>query len=224
MKENTRTLKQSSILIVEDSQDDRLLLQKILKSAGYEDITIADSADKAFEHLGMYANKRKPNDARADLILMDIMMPDINGIEASNRIKAIEYLQDIPVVMVTASTKVNDLQLAFDAGAVEYITKPFNKVELLTRVGAVLRLKLETDRRKAREKELQEKNLELEKALLEVKELRSLIPICAWCKKVRDDHGYWKRIEEYLQQYSGAAVTHSICPECKNKIVEKEGL
>ena len=91
-----------------------------------------------------------------DLILMDISMPEIDGIMACQQIHAADHLADIPILMVTASTEAEDLELAFAAGALDYITKPLNKIELLARVRSALLLKHEIDRRKAAERELAE--------------------------------------------------------------------
>ncbi len=151
-----------SILIVDDSQDSLLLLEHILKEADYNDVLLAKSASEAFRLL----NVDNPSGANAhvDLILMDILMPEIDGIKACRTIKEHGNLQGIPVIMVTAITEVKDLQLAFTVGAIDYITKPFNKVELLARVRSALRLKYEMDARKAREKELIEITRQLEAA------------------------------------------------------------
>jgi diguanylate cyclase (GGDEF)-like protein len=140
------------ILIVDDSADDRFLVQSILSAAGYDDLLVADSADG------------KHSASHVDLILMDIVMPEMSGIEACRQIKAVERFRDTPIMMLTVKTDPVDLQLAFAAGALDYIAKPINKIEILTRVRSVLRLVHEIERRRAREQELLEVMRQLQEA------------------------------------------------------------
>ena len=149
-----------SILVVDDSQNELLLIENILNNAGYKDVFLAQSATEAFKLLKI--DSPSNSEIPFDLILMDILMPEMDGIAVCHRIKEHPHLQHIPIIMVTGITDVKDLQMAFTAGAVDYITKPFNKVELLVRVRSALRLKYEMDSRKARERELIEITHQLE--------------------------------------------------------------
>ena len=146
------------ILIVDDSADARLLLESFLKKAGYGDIVLAESADEALKYLNTDGAEG------INLILMDILMPGMDGVEACRIIKEDSRFLDIPIVMVTVKAEEFDLKSAFDAGAVDYVTKPVKKTEFLTRIRSVLRLKDETDKRKARERELLEMTQELGRA------------------------------------------------------------
>ena len=152
-----------SILVVDDSRTQLYLLTSILAAGGYTGVLTARSAQEAFDHLGL--DKKTDEPSLVDLILMDLSMPEIDGLEACRRIKGIERLRDIPIIVVTASTELEDLRDAFSAGAMDYISKPPNEVEMLARVRSALRLKHEIDQRKAREESLLEVNQHLENVL-----------------------------------------------------------
>lgn len=153
-----------NILIVDDSSDSRLLVKSHLTAAGYIGLVMAASAREAFHLLGM--DGVTDVDPVIGLILMDITMPGLDGVEACRRIKATAQLQDIPIIMVTGHHDNENLKLAFAAGANDYITKPLNKVELLARVRSALALHRETDQRKRANAELVEKNHELQQVSL----------------------------------------------------------
>src|SRR5437016_7747496 len=197
-----------SILVVDDSPETRSELQSILAVAGYQQIVLAESAHEAFQRLSI-ANANAPAEA-VEVVLMDIMMRDTDGVEAVRRIKADKRYQDLPILMVTAIKAGAFLETAFAAGAVDYVTKPINRLELLTRMSSALKLKREMDRRKAREEEL-------EQAMQEIKVLRGILPICAQCKKIRDERGQWYTVESYIKGHSEVDFSHVICPDCLDK-------
>ncbi len=151
-----------SILIVDDSDDIHGLLGSILEKEGFESIHHARSGEEAISLLGINDSGNRYLDV--DIILMDIVMPGIDGIETLRAIKARDRFRDVPVVMVTKLAEVEYLKKAFDAGALDYIVKPANEVEFVTRVRAFLRLKAEMDLRRAREAELLETTMKLRKA------------------------------------------------------------
>ncbi|HEY6084482.1 MAG TPA: response regulator [Nitrospira sp.] len=204
-----------TILIVDDSPDQHTLLRSILGKAGHTDILSAESARSASSFLNMGGQELAQ---QIDLILMDVLMPEQDGVETCRQIKNCAHLRDIPVIMVTAKNDLSNLQAAFAAGANDYINKPVQSVELLARVASALALKQETDRRKAHELDLRRSNEELQRALKEVKVLRGLIPICASCKKIRNDGGFWQQLEEYLGEHSEAEFSHGLCQPCIKKL------
>lgn len=142
------------IVIVDDSDTSRMLLTGILRSAGYMDLLTARSAHEALEQLEMACEGECC--PTVDLVLMDINMPGIDGIKATRMIKEHPAFRDIPIIIVTVSDEMETLEKAFEAGAIDYINKPVNSAEMLVRVRSALRLKLEMDQRKARERELEE--------------------------------------------------------------------
>ena len=152
-----------AIVIIDDSISSQALIKAILEAEGYTDVLVAESARAAYqlllgeEGIGGIAEK-------VDLILMDIMMPEIDGIEACRTIKINERLKDIPIIIITAKTDREVLKSSFFVGAMDYITKPLDEVELLARVYSALRLKRETDCRKSRELELLQVKRQLEEA------------------------------------------------------------
>jgi phosphoserine phosphatase RsbU/P len=142
-----------SILIVDDSEDSCELTEAALVSAGYSDIHVARSAWEAFKlmDIGCPSNNVGP---QVDIVLLDIMMPEMDGIEACARMRHDARYADIPIIMVTSVDDLDSLANAFVAGASDYITKPVKRIELVARVRAALKLKIELERRQAREREL----------------------------------------------------------------------
>jgi PleD family two-component response regulator len=141
------------ILLVDDSEDSREVIEAMLVSAGYADVVAVDSAAESFRYLGI-GELATQAVSLVDIILLDILMPGIDGIEACARIHKEKRYFDIPIIMVTSLADVDSLGSAFVAGASDYITKPVNRIELLARVRSALKLKSELDRRRAREQEL----------------------------------------------------------------------
>ncbi len=193
------------ILIVDDVPHNLQVLGEILDVAGYE---VAAA-------LGGYQALEAVERERPDLILLDVMMPGLDGFEVCARLKANEASRDIPVIFLTARVESEAIVRGFEVGAVDYVTKPVNRGELLARVK--LHLELVAARR-----ELKARNEALEQALSEIQTLRGIIPICSHCKKIRDDRGSWEQIELYVQQHSEAIFSHGICPSCMKELYGNE--
>jgi two-component system chemotaxis family response regulator WspR len=160
-------------LIVDDAAEIRRLIRTFLQKGGFGDVSEAATAEEALGYLGL-DGQVSPAGSPVDLILMDVHLPGMTGIEACRRIKAHESLRDLPVVMVTVSNDMACLQASFEAGAVDYLTKPISRIELLARLRSIRTLKEEMDRRKERERELLKVKAELEAANSELQRLSSL--------------------------------------------------
>lgn len=163
---------------------------------------------------------------KMDLILLDIMMPEMDGYETCQILKKNTNTQDIPIIFLTARTHEKDILQGFKSGAVDYIVKPFNAAELLARVKIHLELKKakKVIEKQAEEltwtnKRLKKKNQKLQQAIDEIETLKGLLPVCSSCKKIRvNNHtthlDTWVSLEAYLHEHTAVEVTHSICPEC----------
>ena len=139
------------ILVVDDSEDSRDLTEGTLLAAGYEDLVIAGSGWDALKALDVGCTNGRP---AVDIVLLDIVMPEMDGVEVCARIRNDPRYADLPIIMLTSLDDMNSLTNAFVAGATDYVTKPVNRMELVARVRSALRLKAELDRRQAREREL----------------------------------------------------------------------
>jgi adenylate cyclase len=196
----------AGILIVDDKEANVLLLERILRGAGY--VSISSTMDP-----GRVCDLHRAN--RYDLILLDLQMPGLDGFQVMELLKEIEPEDYLPVLVITAQP---DHKLrALKAGAKDFISKPFDLAEVLARVRNMLQVRLLHAECKTYGNAVRVKNEELEKALEKVNQLSGLLPICMWCKKIRDDEGYWNAIEHYLGQHSEAEFAHAICPDCKLK-------
>jgi CheY-like chemotaxis protein len=201
-----------TILTVDDSRTFQAAMADILNEIGYTEVVQKESATEALHYLHTMGDSA--DGPGVDVIIMDLVMPGMDGIEGVRAIKKVDRLKDIPIVMLSAMDEEKKIEEAFAAGAVDFIGKPVKKLELQARLRSVLKLKSEMDCRKARERELEKIVEELRQSIAEVNTLNGLLPICAFCKKIRDDKGYWQQVESYVTQHSRASFSHSVCPEC----------
>lgn len=202
----------STILAVDDDPKVLAVTVRILKAAGYE-VLEACTGQSALD----LVRERHP-----DLVLLDVNLPDINGIEVCKQIKADSELKHHFVVLLSASQASSGQQaFGLESGADGYIGRPVPNRELLARLQAFLRIqKAEMALVKSKEQLnallLEKEHLikELRDAFLQVKMLSGLLPICAGCKKIRDDQGLWNPVETYVARHSEATFTHGLCPDC----------
>jgi DNA-binding response OmpR family regulator len=196
------------ILIAEDDAVSRRLLELCLLRWGYEVIVAKDG----IEALNVLSRENRP-----PLAILDWMMPGIDGIELCRKIRAKQDLIPTHIILLTARNGKADIVYGLEAGADDYIAKPFDRDELRARIQVGMRL-VELQRK------LAERVDDLTHALQQVKQLQGLLPICSYCKKIRGDNNYWQQVESYISTHSEAQFSHGICPECFETIVKPEML
>jgi CheY-like chemotaxis protein/predicted transcriptional regulator len=200
-QQRSKAMNKDSILVIDDNPTNLSLLVDTLTKKGYK-ILAAEDGESALEIL---------DHTRPDLILLDVLMPGIDGFETCRRLKAEPTTREIPVIFMTALSDSIDEVKGLELGAVDYIIKPFQIETLLARINTHLTVvKLQT--------QLQARVEELEAALDKVKLLSGMLPICANCKNIRDDKGYWHQVEIYIHNHSEADFSHGVCPDCAKEL------
>jgi len=175
---------------------------------------------RALERWGIDAASASDGDAAWNLLtvgpapalaILDWMMPGTDGIEICRRIRRTPALAGMYVLLLTGRNGRADLVAGLDAGADDYIIKPFDPEELRARVAVGARVL-------GLQQKLAERVEELQTALSNVKQLRGLLPICSYCKRIRGDDQYWQQVEGYVAEHSDAQFSHGICPPCYEKV------
>jgi sigma-B regulation protein RsbU (phosphoserine phosphatase) len=195
-----------NVLVADDDPASRHLLHSILVTEHYT-VTEADNGNAALDIL------KAAQDPFVALI--DWEMPGMEGTEVCRRTRELLNIQPIHLILLTARDSKSDVVAGLRTGANDYIVKPFNRTELLARVGIGAQMV-------GLQRSLTQHIRELEEALKRVKQLSGLLPICSYCKKVRDDSNYWQQVESYVMHHSEAQFSHSICPSCYETIVKPE--
>jgi sigma-B regulation protein RsbU (phosphoserine phosphatase) len=192
-------------LIADDDLTYRRMLEALLVKWGYE-VVVTSDGEAAWQVLqGPHAPQ---------LAILDWMMPEKDGVEICRQIRGSSQSDPKYIILLTSKVGTEDIVSGLDAGADDYITKPFESEELRARVQAgerILRLQSELA---SRVKELQE-------ALDQIETLEGILPICMYCKKIRNDQNYWQQVESYISQHSQAEFTHGLCPECFEKHIRR---
>jgi phosphoserine phosphatase RsbU/P len=186
------------VLIADDEAVSRFLLESTLRGWGY-DVTATRDGVEAWDVL------RRPDAPR--MAVLDWQMPGLDGVELCRRLRDEDATRSIYILLLTGRGGTHNVVAGLRGGADDYLTKPFDLDELSARLGVGRRVVTLQDR-------LADRVRELEETLAQVHRLQRLIPICAWCKKVRSDRDYWQQVEEYLSEHGQIRFSHGICPDC----------
>ena len=194
------------ILIAEDDPVSRKLLETLLIKWGYEVVVTCDG-EQAWEKLHQ---KDSPK-----LAILDWMMPGIDGVEVCRKAREADSTKTTYIILITAKGSKEDIVEGLQAGADDYLTKPVNSKELQARLQVGIRI-LEL------QNSLADRVTELEKALSHIKTLQGFLPICSYCKKIRNDQDYWEQVEGYIAKHSEVVFSHGICPDCYEKYAKPQ--
>lgn len=189
------------VLVAEDDFTSRTILSAMLKKWGYDPVETENGAQ---------AWKVMQEADAPRLVLLDWNMPELNGLEVARLIRTVKTQVTPYIIMLTCRGEKSDIVDSLDVGANDHVSKPYDPNELMAR--------LNTGRHNL---ELQISLLgkieALQKAMAEIKTLRGIVPICAGCKKIRDDKGFWQQVESYVTRHSEAMFSHGMCPDCARK-------
>jgi DNA-binding response OmpR family regulator len=194
------------ILIAEDDPVSRLSLEVNLRRWGHEVVSTCDG-NAAWEVLR--------SGTRPRLAILDWMMPGLDGPDVCRRVRSLPDADLMHLILLTARTTKSDIVTGLESGANDYIIKPFDREELRARLNTAVRM-IEL------QQSLAERVRELAEALSRVKDLQGLLPICCYCKKIRDDGNYWQQVDAYIAAHSHAQFSHAICPDCLEAVVKPE--
>jgi len=186
------------VLVADDEATSRHLLQAVLGEWGFEVVVAVEGV----EALSILKGPSPP-----EIALLDWMMPGADGLEVCRRMRAAKPQATTYIILVTARGGLENVVQGLEAGADDYITKPFDPRELRARLRAGVRIV-------QLQGALLERFHELEEAMKRVKQLQGLLPICCYCKKIRNDRNYWEQLDAYVASHSEAQFSHGVCPEC----------
>lgn len=194
------------ILVAEDEPVSRLLLERSLLAWGYDPVICCDGVE-ALEAL------RRPD--APQIAVLDWMMPNLDGLDVCRAVRAAKRPTEPYLIILTARSSQEDVIRGLQAGADDYLTKPIDRGELEMRLQVAVRVI-------SLQQRLAERVAELESALGRVRQLHGLLPICAYCKRIRDDQNYWRQVESYLADHSDVQFSHGICPSCLERVMSDD--
>jgi two-component system, response regulator PdtaR len=187
------------VLIADDQESTSRVIGRLLENLGHQVVSKVVNGRLAVEQTKLL---------HPDIILMDIEMPELDGLNAT---RIIQKECPTPVVLLTAYDDPEMVRQASETGAGAYLLKPPSAREIERTM--IIALSRFSDLM-----EVRRLNAELQSALDRVKLLSGLLPICANCKKIRNDQGYWDAVETFLGEHSEVQFSHSICPDCIDKL------
>jgi CheY-like chemotaxis protein len=194
------------VLVADDESLSRNVVAAMVRKGGY-DVRLASDGEQAWAAL---------QQADAPLLaIVDWMMPGLDGVEICRRLRQVETATPTYVILLTSRDAAADIVEGLRAGADDYVTKPPHEDELLARISVGARVV-------SLQQTLADRVRRLEDALANVKRLQGLLPMCSYCKRIRDDRNYWQQVESYISEHADVQFSHGYCPDCFARYVQPQ--
>jgi len=194
------------LLVAEDDAISQVMLKALVAKVGYDPVLTGDG-------LSAYEVLSKPDAPK--LAILDWMMPGMDVVEVCRKVREIKTSEPPYLILLTSRDNQEDIVKGLKSGANDYVVKPYDVEELQVRIGVgrkVIDLQASLAGRIA----------ELQDALAQIKTLQGILPICMYCKKIRDDKQYWQQVESYVSTHTEAQFSHGVCPDCYKKYIQPE--
>ncbi len=194
------------VLLAEDSQEQREYLEVLLSEWGYRVVSVADGVEAWRVLMGADA---------PPLLLLDAIMPGLSGLQVCRKLRESRARRASHIILLTARAAPEDVEAGLDAGADDFVAKPFNATELRARLRA-------GERYVRLQKELSRRVVEVKSAMERIRQLEGILPLCSYCRRIREGERAWLPLESFLARQSKTTFSHDICPDCWSHVVEPE--
>lgn len=197
-----------SVLVAEENAISRLFLQQTLEKWGHGVVAVED---------GIAAWRVLEGADAPPLAILAGALPGLSGIELCRRVRRRSSTRPAYLILLAAESGTDEVVTGLCAGADDCLTRPFQLNEL--------RARLQVGQRVVNaHRHLADRIEQLAASAAHARPVQGLVPICAWCKKIRDESNLWEQLETYISRHLEAELTHAVCPDCSDRVTDPTAL